>query len=254
MAYFVFEQISGIDHLFKSQREAMRCIEQYASESQAEEHYTPRAIRIYCVDEQCRLFIPKSCVENNHVYDATMIEFIAIAEAATFATAWVYELKFHKLLSLPPELRLNVYTHALSTVARCGCGTNTDSAGTIQTGYRIEITAKTKNHNLTKIMEVFQFLFYLWLLFTDVAIAVANITRISAVAYKERLRDTYLGLETAFTTDEMIAILASLYPAQSQESLLGTLVRCNGSIEQAKEVLAEEARANAPRVFVDLTL
>jgi hypothetical protein len=34
MAYFVFEQISGIDHLFKSQREAMRCIEQYASESQ----------------------------------------------------------------------------------------------------------------------------------------------------------------------------------------------------------------------------
>jgi len=24
MAYFVFEQISGIDHLFKSQREAMR--------------------------------------------------------------------------------------------------------------------------------------------------------------------------------------------------------------------------------------
>ena len=78
--------------------------------------------------------------------------------------------------------------------------------------------------------------------------------RISAVAYKERLRDTYLGLETAFTTDEMIAILASLYPAQSQESLLGTLVRCNGSIEQAKEVLAEEARANAPRVFVDLTL
>jgi hypothetical protein len=74
------------------------------------------------------------------------------------------------------------------------------------------------------------------------------------VAYKERLRDTYLGLETAFTTDEMIAILASLYPAQSQESLLGTLVRCNGSIEQAKEVLAEEARANAPRVFVDLTL
>jgi hypothetical protein len=44
--------------------------------------------------------------------------------------------------------------------------------------------------------------------------------RISAVAYKERLRDTYLGLETAFTTDEMIAILASLYPAQSQESLL----------------------------------
>ena len=115
-------------------------------------------------------------MENNHVYDATMIEFIAIAEAATFATAWVYELKFHKLLSLPPELRLNVYTHALSTVARCGCGTNTDSAGTIQTGYRIEITAKTKNHNLTKIMEVFQFLFYLWLLFTDVAIAVANIT------------------------------------------------------------------------------
>ena len=81
-----------------------------------------------------------------------------------------------RLLDLPPELRLNVYTHALSTVARCGCGTNTDSAGTIQTGYRIEITAKTKNHNLTKIMEVFQFLFYLWLLFTDVAIAVANIT------------------------------------------------------------------------------
>jgi hypothetical protein len=34
MAYFVFEQISGIDHLFKIQREAMRCIEQYAFESQ----------------------------------------------------------------------------------------------------------------------------------------------------------------------------------------------------------------------------
>lgn len=78
--------------------------------------------------------------------------------------------------------------------------------------------------------------------------------RISAVAYKERLRNTYFGLETAFTTDEMIAILASLYPTQSQESLLETLVRCNGSIGQAKEVLAEEARANAPRVFVDLTL
>jgi hypothetical protein len=78
--------------------------------------------------------------------------------------------------------------------------------------------------------------------------------RISAVAYKERLRNTYFGLETAFTTDEMIAILASLYPTQGQESLLETLVRCNGSIEQAKEVLAEEARANAPRVFVDLTL
>jgi hypothetical protein len=74
------------------------------------------------------------------------------------------------------------------------------------------------------------------------------------VAYKERLRNTYFGLETAFTTDEMIAILASLYPTQSQESLLETLVRCNGSIGQAKEVLAEEARANAPRVFVDLTL
>ncbi|KAH8626918.1 hypothetical protein IG631_18936 [Alternaria alternata] len=52
----------------------------------------------------------------------------------------------------------------------------------------------------------------------------------------------------------MIAILASLHPTQSQESLLETLVRCNGSIEQAKEILAEEARANAPRVFVDLTL
>jgi hypothetical protein len=25
MAYFVFEQISGIDHLFKGQREAVRC-------------------------------------------------------------------------------------------------------------------------------------------------------------------------------------------------------------------------------------
>jgi hypothetical protein len=60
-----------------------------------------------------------------------MIEFIAIAEAATFATAWVYEFKFDKFLSLPPELRLNVYTHALSTAARCGCGINTDSIGTI---------------------------------------------------------------------------------------------------------------------------
>jgi hypothetical protein len=78
--------------------------------------------------------------------------------------------------------------------------------------------------------------------------------RISAVAHKERLRNTYFGLETAFKTDEMIAILASLHPTQSQESLLETLVRCNGSIEQAEEVLAEEARANASRVFVDLTL
>ena len=78
--------------------------------------------------------------------------------------------------------------------------------------------------------------------------------RISAVAYKERLRNTYFGLETAFTTDEIVAFLASLHPTQSQESLLETLVRCNGSIEQAKEVLAEEARANAPKVFVDLTL
>jgi hypothetical protein len=77
--------------------------------------------------------------------------------------------------------------------------------------------------------------------------------RISAVAYKERLRNTCFGLETAFTTDGMIAILASLHPKRSHESLLETLVRCNGSIEQAKEVLAGEARANAPRVFVDLT-
>ena len=78
--------------------------------------------------------------------------------------------------------------------------------------------------------------------------------RISAVAYKERLRNTYFGLETAFTTDEMIAILASLYPTRYHDSLLETLVLCNGSIEQAKQILAEEARANAPRVFVDLTL
>jgi hypothetical protein len=197
--------------------------------------------------------------------------------AATFATAWVYELRFHKLLTLPPELRLNIYTHALSTVAHCGCGTNTDSAGTIRTRYRIEITTKTCNHNLTKIMEVFQFLFYLWLLFADVTIAIANITvaylslsrsmspiqrgmhhgqsrGIFAVAYKERLRNTYFGLETAFTTAEMIAILASLYPTRCHDSLLETLVLCNGSIERMKEVLAEQARASVFRVFVDLTL
>ncbi|KAH8634255.1 hypothetical protein IG631_09655 [Alternaria alternata] len=47
------------------------------------------------------------------LYDTTMIEFIAIAEAATSATAWVYELKFHRFFDLPPELRLNVYTHLL---------------------------------------------------------------------------------------------------------------------------------------------
>ena len=105
-----------------------------------------------------------------------MIKFIAIAGAATSATAWVYELKSHKFLDLPPELRLNVYTHSLSTVARCGCGTNTDSVGTIPTRYDIEPTPKTSDQSLTKIMEVFQFLFYLWLLFADVAIAIANIT------------------------------------------------------------------------------
>jgi hypothetical protein len=32
----------------------------------AEEHYTPRAIRVYCVNEQCRSYIPKSCVEDDH--------------------------------------------------------------------------------------------------------------------------------------------------------------------------------------------
>jgi hypothetical protein len=53
----------------------------------AETYYTPRAIHIYCVNEQCRLFIPKSCVEDNYLYDATMIEFIAIAGAATSTTA-----------------------------------------------------------------------------------------------------------------------------------------------------------------------
>jgi hypothetical protein len=82
-------------------------------------------------------------VENIHLYDATMIEFIVIAGAATSATAWVYELKFHKFLDLPPELRLNVYTRSLSTVARCGCGTNTDLVGTILTRYDIEPTPKT---------------------------------------------------------------------------------------------------------------
>jgi hypothetical protein len=112
-------------------------------------------------------------VENIHLYDATMIEFIVIAGAATSATAWVYELKFHKFLDLPPELRLNVYTRSLSTVARCGCGTNTDLVGTILTRYDIEPTPKTSDQSLTKIMEVFQFLFYLWLLFVDVAIAIA---------------------------------------------------------------------------------
>ena len=165
--YFVFEQISGIDHL--SRDSAKLCA---ASNStllspkvreayplKAERYYTPRAIHIYCFNEQCRLFIPKSCAENNHLYDATMIEFIAIAGAATSATAWVYELKFHKFLDLPPELRLNVYTHSLSTVARCGCGTNTDWVGTILTRYDIEPTAKTSDQSLTKIMEVFQFVF-----------------------------------------------------------------------------------------------
>jgi hypothetical protein len=78
--------------------------------------------------------------------------------------------------------------------------------------------------------------------------------RISAVTYKERRRNTYFGLETVFTTDDVIAILAPLHPTQSQELLLETSVRCNGSIEQAREVIAEEARANAPRVCVDLTL
>ncbi|KAB2101952.1 hypothetical protein AG0111_0g9534 [Alternaria gaisen] len=140
-----------------------------------ENHYTLRDIRIYCVNEQRRLFIPKTCVENNHLYDATMIEFIAIAEAATFATTWVYELKFHKFLSLPPELRLNVYTHAISPVARCGHGTNTDSVGTIRTRYDIEPTPKTSDQSLTKIVEVFQFIFYLWLLFADVVTAITNI-------------------------------------------------------------------------------
>ena len=53
------------------------------------------------------------------LYDATTIEFIAIAEAATSATAWVYELKFHKFLDLPPELRLNVYTHLLKAAHSC---------------------------------------------------------------------------------------------------------------------------------------
>ncbi|KAF7674484.1 hypothetical protein GT037_007244 [Alternaria burnsii] len=289
MAYLVFEQISGIDHLFKSQHEAMRCIEQCVSESQGMRSVLTQSGKILyaaryshqCVNEQCRLFIPKSCVGNDHLYDATMIEFIAIAGAATSATAWVYELKFHDFLDLPPELRLNVCTHSLSMVARCGCGTNTDSIGMIRTRYRIEITTKTCNHNLTKIMDVYQFLFYLWLLFADVAIAIAiaiaiaNIPieidvassdtiqrgihhglsqHISAVAYKERMMNTYFGLETAFTTDQMMAILAPLHPTQSQELLLETLVRCNGSIEQAKEVIAEEAHANAPRVCVDLTL
>ncbi|CAN9176616.1 unnamed protein product [Alternaria sp. RS040] len=275
MAHFVFEQISGIDHLFKSQREAMRCIEQYASQSQAEKHFTPRDIHIYCVNEQCRLSIRKSCVDNNHLYDAEMIEFIAITEAANSATAWVYELKFHKFLDLPPRLSLNVYTHALSMVARCGCGTKTNSVGMIRARYHIEITTKTCNHNLTKIMDVYQFLFYLWLLFADVAtaiaiaiaIAIANIpvanlslSRSRSMSHflilpnAERVIKTYFGLETAFTTDQMMAILASLQPTQSQELLLETSVRCNGSIEQAKEVIAEEARANAPRVCVDLTL
>ncbi|CAN9446600.1 unnamed protein product [Alternaria alternata] len=32
----------------------------------AEEYYTPRAIRVYYVNEQCRSYIPKSCVEDDH--------------------------------------------------------------------------------------------------------------------------------------------------------------------------------------------
>jgi hypothetical protein len=123
----------------------------------AEKYYAPLAIHISLVNEQCRLSISKSCVDNNHLCDATMIEFIAIAEAANSATAWVYELKFHKFLDLPPELRLNVYTHALFMVARYGYRTKTDSVGMIRTRYRIEITTTTSNYNLTKTMEVSSF-------------------------------------------------------------------------------------------------
>jgi len=46
----------------------------------AQEYYTPRAIRVYCANESCRSFIPRSHVDNSH---------------------------------------------AFSTVAHCGCGTNT---------------------------------------------------------------------------------------------------------------------------------
>jgi hypothetical protein len=48
MAYFVFEQISGIDRLFKSQREAMRCIEQYAFESQGTRSVLTQSGKILC--------------------------------------------------------------------------------------------------------------------------------------------------------------------------------------------------------------
>jgi hypothetical protein len=51
--------------------------------------------------------------EEYPLYDATMIEFIAIADSAVAGTAYVYELKFHKVIVLPPELCLKVYTHYL---------------------------------------------------------------------------------------------------------------------------------------------
>ncbi|KAG9185965.1 hypothetical protein G6011_02521 [Alternaria panax] len=54
------------------------------------------------------------------LYDAAMIEFIAIAEAGVGATAWIYELKFHRFLELSPELRLEVYVHGLENARRDG--------------------------------------------------------------------------------------------------------------------------------------
>jgi hypothetical protein len=47
------------------------------------------------------------------LYDDTMIEFLAIAEASTGGMAYERELKFHKFLLLPTELRLKVYGHYL---------------------------------------------------------------------------------------------------------------------------------------------
>jgi hypothetical protein len=52
------------------------------------------------------------------LYDA-MIEFLAIAEATTGGIAYERELKFHRFLPLPAELRLKVYGHYLEN-ARYG--------------------------------------------------------------------------------------------------------------------------------------
>ncbi|KAH7091358.1 hypothetical protein FB567DRAFT_518488 [Paraphoma chrysanthemicola] len=49
------------------------------------------------------------------LYDAAFLEFMDIAAAAQGSLQYERELKFHKFLSLPPELRLNIYQQYISS-------------------------------------------------------------------------------------------------------------------------------------------